>query len=280
LVLWNFVKKTDFILEQVRLCLARKDYTRALIISRKINVKFFSDVEQQDLKLRYYELTIRYAMHKELYLDVCKYYMQVYDTPSVKEDESKWKEVLENAVDFAALAPYDNEQSDLVHRMYVDPNLDKLPMQKELLRNFTSDEIMRWPKVEEYYGKTLHGSPIFNPFTTGGVKRWQELHKRVIEHNIRIISKYYTRIHLSRLAALLDLNVAESEETLSSLVVSGTIYARIDRPAGIVSFKKLRSEREMLNTWSHDVGQLLDLVDTVGHLINKEEMVHRIAKTK
>jgi 26S proteasome regulatory subunit N5 len=40
-------EKTDFILEQMRLTLAKKDYTRMQIISRKINTKFFADTEQQ-----------------------------------------------------------------------------------------------------------------------------------------------------------------------------------------------------------------------------------------
>ena len=38
-------EKTDFILEQMRLTLAKRDYTRTQIISRKINTKFFSDPE-------------------------------------------------------------------------------------------------------------------------------------------------------------------------------------------------------------------------------------------
>lgn len=86
-------EKTDFILEQMRLCLAKKDYTRTQIISRKINTKFFTDAENQDLKLRYYELMIIHALHEDQYLNVCKYYRQVYDTPSITEDEVKWKEV-------------------------------------------------------------------------------------------------------------------------------------------------------------------------------------------
>ena len=36
-------EKTDFILEQMRLCLAKKDYTRTQIISKKISIKFFKD---------------------------------------------------------------------------------------------------------------------------------------------------------------------------------------------------------------------------------------------
>jgi 26S proteasome regulatory subunit N5 len=39
-------EKTDFILEQMRLTLVKKDYTRTQIISRKINTKFFADREQ------------------------------------------------------------------------------------------------------------------------------------------------------------------------------------------------------------------------------------------
>lgn len=41
--------KVHFILEQMRLCLANKDYIRTQIISRKVNTKFFqeeSDVVQ------------------------------------------------------------------------------------------------------------------------------------------------------------------------------------------------------------------------------------------
>ena len=35
--------KVHFILEQMRLCLANKDFIRTQIISRKINTKFFQD---------------------------------------------------------------------------------------------------------------------------------------------------------------------------------------------------------------------------------------------
>lgn len=53
-------EKTDFILEQMRLNLARKDFVRAYLISKKISTKYF-DTEGaavDDLKLRYYELMI------------------------------------------------------------------------------------------------------------------------------------------------------------------------------------------------------------------------------
>ena len=36
-------EKVEFILEQMRLCLAKKDYIRTQIISKKINAKYFED---------------------------------------------------------------------------------------------------------------------------------------------------------------------------------------------------------------------------------------------
>lgn len=36
-------EKVDFILEQMRLCLAKKDYIRTQIISKKVSNKFFEE---------------------------------------------------------------------------------------------------------------------------------------------------------------------------------------------------------------------------------------------
>lgn len=50
--------KVELILEQMRLTLAKKDYIRTQIISKKINVKYFDDENLtdhvQDLKLKYF----------------------------------------------------------------------------------------------------------------------------------------------------------------------------------------------------------------------------------
>ena len=71
-------------------------------------------------------------------------------------------------------------------------------------------------------------------------------------------------------------HVQESEDFLSQLVVKGTIYARIDRPAGIVTFRETKDPNEVLNEWSHNLNSLMALVSKTTHLINKEEMVHSI----
>jgi 26S proteasome regulatory subunit N5 len=86
-------EKTEFILEQVQLCVARGDFSQATVLSRKISTKYFDNPEVHDLRLRFYELMIQISLHDDKYLDVCKHYRAVYDTPSVKDDEFKWKDV-------------------------------------------------------------------------------------------------------------------------------------------------------------------------------------------
>ena len=41
----------------------------------------------------------------------------------------------------------------------------------------------------------------------GDNKLWEVFQRRVVEHNIRVLAKYYTRISLQRFTQLLDLDL-------------------------------------------------------------------------
>lgn len=97
----------------------------------------------------------------------------------------------------------------------------------------------------------------------------------MVEHNIRIMATYYTRITLKRMANLLALTEAETEDFLSTMVVNKTVEAKTDRLDGVVDFVKHQDPNDMLNNWSHSVSELLSLVMKTTHLVNKEEMVHK-----
>ncbi|KAL7759749.1 hypothetical protein ACKLNR_009839 [Fusarium oxysporum f. sp. zingiberi] len=309
-------EKTEFILAQVELCIESGDWTQAAILGRKISTRYLSrkpkktaeqlEKEQKerekkkargeevpeekeddttDLKLRYYEQQIILAKHEEKYLDVCKHYRQVLDTEAVEEDPAKLRPVLQRIIYFVILAPYDNEQHDLLHRIHKDTRNSEVPAEAELLRLFTVHELMRWPEISKRFGPHLCSTDVFDaqPGQSSDDKahqRWQDLRKRVIEHNVRVIAKYYTRIQMSRLTQLLDLAEDETEKYISELVTSKTVYAKIDRPARIVSFAKPRDADDVLNEWSHNMKSLLGLLERIDHLITKEEMMARIQPAK
>jgi len=140
---------------------------------------------------------------------------------------------------------------------------------------------MRWPMVSEQFGPHLCSTDVFSASEdpSGDPKafrRWQDFRKRVIEHNVRVIAKYYTRVQFSRLTQLLDLSEDETEKYISELVTAKTIYAKIDRPARLVSFKKPSDADDVLNQWSGNMKSLLGLLERIDHLITKEEMMARI----
>lgn len=115
-------EKTEFILEQVALCIQKGDWTQAGILSRKISTRYFArkpkktpeQIEQEkkekeererkkgpdeapaepeddvtDLKLHYFEQQITLAKHDKKYLDVCKHWRQVLDTEAVENNQEQ-----------------------------------------------------------------------------------------------------------------------------------------------------------------------------------------------
>ncbi|GAM87098.1 hypothetical protein ANO11243_051190 [Dothideomycetidae sp. 11243] len=310
-------EKTEFILEQVALCIQKGDWTQAGILSRKISTRYFArkpkrtpeELEKEkkekeerekkrgpdeappepeddvtDLKLAYYEQQITLAKHEDKYLDACKHWRQVLDTEAVENNPTQLNAALQHVIYFIILAPYDNEQSDLLHRILRDSRNQQISTDAAILKLFTVDELMRWPTVSENYGPHICKSDVFSASEDSkdpkAHQRWQDFRKRVIEHNVRVVAKYYTRIHFKRLTELLDLSEEETEKYISDLVVNKTIYAKIDRPARVVSFEKKRDADEVLNEWSGSMKSLLGLLERIDHLITKEEMMARIAPVK
>ncbi|CAH1793593.1 unnamed protein product [Owenia fusiformis] len=275
-------EKVEFILEQMRLCIAKKDYIRTQIISKKINLKFFDEKDSEDLKLKFYKLMIELDQHEGSYLSICKHYRAVVDTPTIKGDSHLRNEALKCMVLYLCLSPYDNEQNDLIHRTKEDKLLEDLPLYKQLLKQFITQEIMQWGELSRLYESELRqGSPqntatdVFAN-TEEGNKRWKDLKIRVVEHNIRVMAKYYTRVTTKRMSELLDLSEAETEEFLSTLVVNKTVVAKIDRLSGIVNFAQSKDPNEHLNEWSYNTNALMNLVNKTTHLITKEEMIHKL----
>ncbi|XP_060521588.1 26S proteasome non-ATPase regulatory subunit 12 [Cylas formicarius] len=267
-------EKVELILEQMRLCLAKQDYIRTQIISKKINTKFFDDDGTQDLKLKYYRLMMELDQHEGSYLATCKHYRAVLNTPNIQAAPEERQFTAKAVVLYLILAPYDNEQSDLTHRVLADKVLEEIPLYKQLLKLFTTPELIKWSGLCEIYEKELKSTPVFNG-NEQATKRWKDLKSRVVEHNIRVMAKYYTRIKIARVAQLLDLSPAETEEFLSSMVVSKTVVAKTDRPAGVVHFQQSKDPSDILNDWAQDLSSLMQLVNKTTHLINKEECVHK-----
>ena len=105
---------------------------------------------------------------------------------------------------------------------------------------------------------------------------WPMLHKRVVQHNLRVLAKAYSRVTFPRLCELLSLDADTAEAVLAELVSDGTLYAKVDRPAGIIYFARPQPPAETMRAWAADIDGVLSLLETTTHLIAKEAMVHGV----
>ncbi|KAK9826909.1 hypothetical protein WJX81_008396 [Elliptochloris bilobata] len=294
-------EKIFYILEQVRLCLDRKDFIRAQILAKKVSPRAF--VEQpnkkgqatgevgiegttieapdagtptlEELKLRYYELLIRYHEHQDAYLEICRCYKAIAAMPSVAEDAKRAATVLRKICWFVVLAPTSSDQVTLLTDAAATKALEELPAYKDLLQAFITPEVVWWGVFSKRYADEMAAQEdVFGG--PGGAARLKALRLRVTEHNVLVVAKYYSRLTLARLAELLDLPVEEAEERLSEMVVAGAVTAKINRPAGIVRFALRRAPAEHLNGWAANIRRLLEVVERATQDIQKESMVHKV----
>ncbi|MCL7032521.1 hypothetical protein MKW94_030248 [Papaver nudicaule] len=292
-------EKIAFILEQVRLCLDRQDYVRAQILSRKISPRVFDiDASKEkkkpkegdnvveeapadipsllELKRIYYELMIRYYSHNDDYLEKCRCYKSIYDIPSVKEDPTQMVQVLRKICWFIILAKHDPMQSSLLNSTLEDKNLSEIQNFRVLLKQIATMEVIQWTSLWEAYQAEFENERNMLGGSLGD-KAAEDLKQRIIEHNILVVSKYYSRITMKRVAQLLCLSLEEAEKHLSDMVVSKALVAKIDRPMGIVCFQTAKDSNEVLNSWAVNLEKVLDLVEKSCHQIHKETMVHKAA---
>lgn len=263
-------EKCDFLLEQVRLCLGKRDFIRAKIIRNKITKKIIRDLK--DLEQKYWNLSLILFYHSDQqFLELSKAYQRLKELNDDKRDKLG---ALANCIFAVVLAPYGNEQSDLLHKILENETklLESLPEYRELLVLLTTNELIKWPFDDDLKKE-------FGSFQFVGVKDNEQnfeslLRVRIIEHNIRVIAKYYNRISSLRFATFLGVKIEEMEERLSKAVTEGMIFARIDRLDQIIRFKEKETSNSILNDWRQNIDSLLDLVDRTCHQITKEVVTH------
>ena len=335
-------ERLDYLLEQVRLCLLKNDLVRADILSKKVDLKLFKDESIDDLKIRFYKLRIQSLMQTDSYRRIALAWEQIYFTKRVQDDAVQWREALQQLCIFASLTPHDSESADLMHRLAADKKVHTLPHMLAIIEQFNANELMPWPMTHEQQWKNDHvfqpesAMKIDPPASAAAVKvegrqvsaagaaaagltkigpeqRWSDLHKRCVQHNIRVIAQYYSRISLPRLSKLLQLtDVDQCETYLAEMITAKQCRAKCNRPAMQVTFaptqagartaktatapEKGKADKTKLGdstandqpavsygaahasleTFSTNIAQLLAKLDQTCHVINKENMIHGV----
>lgn len=250
-------ERIGLMLHQFRLCLECQDQLRASLCAEKITDQRIKDDE---LNLQFLNLSIRY--HSEFTKDFIEIAKAYYNVFKINNDGP----ALMNAIVNAVLAPHSQDQIRFCAELQSLKDIALMPDAKMLLSVFMGREMVPWPEFEKRFATIIEKNG----------EHKEIMRKRVIEHGLRIIAMYYTQIHLSRLANLLHLSVNELEERIIDLVFNEDFYAKIDRPKGIITFKRQQKVSEVADEFSANIMRLCKLVDQAHSLIEKErQCIHR-----
>lgn len=249
-------ERIRMMLHQFKLCLECKDQLRASLCAEKITDQKLTDKE---LKLEFLELLIEYYTDfTKDYLEMAKSYYDIYQLNNKRSNE------LMKAIINAVLAPHSPEQLRFFNEISNIKDLALMPEAKNLLSVFMCNELVPWPTFESRFGQFIEE------------QRTEDMRCRVIEHGLHVIAMYYTEIRLVRLAQLLQLSVDELEKRIIDLVFNEDFYAKINRPKGIITFKRQQKVSEVADEFSDDIMKLCRLVDQAHSLIEKEhQFIHQ-----
>lgn len=204
------------------------------------------------------------------------------DPAEVGADLARRQHALESCILFLLASKFDNHQSDMMHRVQSQlsttfKTVPVDPLYAAALALFTTHEIILSPfpgqaalEAHSSLQRTEHQSEEIAQFFR------LQLQDRVVQHNLRVVARYYQRIRSARLASLLGLSYDVLEKHLSEIASGGDLYLKIDRPAGIVSFHEPQSPEQVLTEWSSDVAKMLHLMEATCHIINRENMVYKV----
>jgi len=114
----------EFILYQMKLVLARNDFVRCQILSRKISNRALNEKGIEASKIQYYKNMVQYYVHEKELLEAAKAYQLIYDTinKATPEEaavlEARYPndrvEAFQNFVLYLLISSYDQIKVDLL----------------------------------------------------------------------------------------------------------------------------------------------------------------------
>jgi 26S proteasome regulatory subunit N5 len=252
------IYKVEYILFQMQVLLEKGDYIRTLIVSNKVKRNHLDDEGFELLKIRFFNLMIRYYYHEKKFLEVSKCYKILFDfvkmlneklidiekknvetKPKIIDNyivvtkENDLKKLFENYVLFLAICPPELETKNMFNELKLQYKI-QLDWDKNIsyiVDKRLSDDII------------LIDNNLFNKFKDYEIfKKDQDLiklfRKYWIQHNLSIFEKFYSKINLKRICDMTLTPEDEVESELADMVVNNYLFAKINRIEKIVNFRQ------------------------------------------
>ena len=263
------LEKIEYILYQMQLMLLVKDYTRLLIISKKLDSKYMPPNEYAAQRKKFYGMLHQLYEQEANYFECYKAIRGVYEATKAQIKGNPNEEML---TIFSSMVLYNLISENTMERKDTFLEIERT-FEKEfaianeisnLFQLFIKEEIIKLSEVEPIYSKYA----IFKG--ENAIAHSDNMKKQILEHNLQIVQMYYSRISMKRLSELLFVNSDIIEQEIIEMVNSKMLKAKMDRLDGTIDFRRESTVNETMNNYSYSVKTLLEKIEETTHMITRE----------
>ena len=115
-------------------------------------------------------------------------------------------------------------------------NLEENEMLSKFVHKLLTFELM--PLNEAEIEQQMSSFEPFVASTENSKSHMREFIRQMIQHNLRVIEKYYCKIKITTLSRLIGVPEERAEAEICDMVVNKRIHAKINRLAWQVTFNK------------------------------------------
>lgn len=245
-----------FQLEQMRLAIRLQDRDKCSVLSKRISRRHLEEVPT--LKPYFWNRMLFVYLGEKDYHQVADIFNEIRKTEEAKESGSFDPPTM--AILYAILSLH-HPSTDSLLKQNLDSKLcpDNARVLGELFR---STRLIKPDRVAGLVDTINEASrEVFRHHA-------DEVQRKLLEHNLLVVSKYYTRITLGSIAQLFGSTETVVTELITEMIRANLLSGTVDQLTGTVAFNSASDE---LSEWGAGINSCLDLVIKITHQIAKTQ---------
>lgn len=242
-------KRNQMLFEQFRIALLLNKLDYAGLTSRKVRKNYLSNDEK--IVFLNYSILLKIALNR--FLEASELYLELY-----KVDESRKYIAIGSLYCLMSSCLVEDQniiekKNNLLKTFYEFKNNDEIL--RVYLKKFCSDLIIDFKTSEDIIKCVSKYS--------NGVNR-DLLNASIMEHNLFVVSKFFSKIKIEQMAELIKVNEDDLIGFISEMVNEKFCNIKINQQQRLIHFGDKH--------WNSNVGNVLDKIVLVGHLIHKQSL--------
>ncbi|MEN2496798.1 MAG: 26S proteasome non-ATPase regulatory subunit 12 [Marteilia pararefringens] len=229
----DYHSKTQFILEQMRLCLKCKDMNRMDLISKKMNQKFITEPENEELLITFYHYMTQASIVNREFTDCLTYFNKLYNCQTIQKDNHRKLIMMKLIISTAILSDSGKTSYSILRELKKDEDIASIPLHLQLLNLYVSNQMIQKSYFDETFLHTVFlkdDEPLIKMLDSESIGEIMKLvDKQLRKRNIYVMAFYSTSMTLRRAAELLECSEDEAEDLLVEMIVNNRIECLINR---------------------------------------------------